>query len=219
MFTATPTVPTAHAMIASLGIMKNDNRVMISGQTDLSEEMFDMFYAPVIESHIMQDASFMMGTASGVDAMAKKYLLSRDVSPNKITLVFKKDVGACVDVTNIGGNFATYPDRDSFMTQNTDVDIAYINGSYMSIGSGTMSNIFRRRYGHTIATALTAHIRGFTPVAQNDDDATIALSLYDVLRKFDAGDGVDHSDEIYKMIKDASMLFIADSIRLWPQKN
>lgn len=176
-------------------------KVLISGQTDLSRELFDKFYTPKIQEFINKGASFMMGTASGADTFALELLRDKGVSADRIEVVFKKDIMPTLGAISVGGNFVSFPLRDSFMTQNTDVDIAFINGSYMSIGSGTMSNIFRREYGHEIATKLTSELRRFT------DEVNLGEfnneKLYEILQKI--CDDADEPKKLFDLIIGASM--------------
>lgn len=203
--------------------MNANNTIMISGQTDLSRELFDKFYVPEIDKCVKLGHSFMMGTATGVDTMALEYVHDEvGLGPDRITMVYKKDLVARDDATTIGGNFKTYPDRDSFMTQNTCADVAFVTGTYRSIGSGTMSNLFRRKYGHEIANDLTAHLRQYTDVKSDDQTDCDRYSLYATICKFTCSekykdDNVVYPHEIYKIINDACMVPFGSD--LYPAKN
>lgn len=129
---------------------------MISGHTDLTKQQFDKYYVPEIDKYIKKGYSFLVGGASGCDTFAQNYLSQL---PVEVTVCDKGDQNNCLFPDNfyhING-FASYPERDNYMTQHSSVDIAWIY--YGSAGSGTCANLLRRKLGDRIARQVINLLR------------------------------------------------------------
>lgn len=150
----------------------SDFTIMISGHTDLSQELFDKHYIPAINAEIFSsDNKFIIGTATGVDAMAKKYLLEDlKVDPKNITVVYKDNPKS--DVCNVvQETFPGYTERDEYMTSHSDLDVVRVYGTLMSYGSGSMCNLIRRCVGNEAANRYRRTIRQYEE--SEDGDLTL----------------------------------------------
>jgi hypothetical protein len=100
--------------------------VFITGQQDCSQDDFDLYYAPAIESALKEGYSFAIGNAAGVDAFAKKLLW---------------DVHHCARVTiyDKGAKTGDIPERDFQMMLDSNKIVCYLFGN--SGGTGTHRNL------------------------------------------------------------------------------
>ena len=117
----------------------------ISGHRDLSQEDFDKYYVPAIEEVLHGDLgyAFVMGDCDGVDYMAQKYLV--DIGKAcfiELYHMFEKPRHLLSDEIICRGGYTGDIERDSAMTKNSDVDIAFIQEGRWT--SGTAQNILRR---------------------------------------------------------------------------
>lgn len=122
--------------------------VMISGHTDLSQELFDHYYAPEILKKVNEGCSFVMGCANGADKMA--FNLLSPIIPHRITLYQKGNIPEWIPKEfnpQIVTGFSTWSERDETMTRVSNIDIAYIYDTKFALGSGTAMNIIRRFFG------------------------------------------------------------------------
>jgi len=112
---------------------------MISGSLSFTQTEFQTSYKPEIDSILQQhkDATFIIGDAAGADTLALNYLLKEVKIPSVRIVVCpskpKRDHLKKLGVTIVDG-FTHYSKRDEYMTENSDVDIAFI----YSLGGGTM---------------------------------------------------------------------------------
>lgn len=125
----------------------------ISGHRNLSKEDFEKYYVPAIEAAIHGELGydFIMGDCDGVDYMAQEYLYNKGIGfgvyhmfdKPRHSIVDPKDFETC-DIKGIYfvGGFKSDVERDSAMTRDSDVDIAFIEEGRWS--SGTAQNILRR---------------------------------------------------------------------------
>lgn len=118
----------------------------ISGHRDITEEEFKKNYVPAIrKAYVNYDAKFIVGDYVGADIIAQNYLLDNiKINPRDITVCHMGDEPMNVNekVINLIGGFKTDEERDSFMTNHSDEDIAFIR--YDKLNSGTAQNIIRR---------------------------------------------------------------------------
>ncbi len=138
--------------------------VMISGPTKITKTLFDTHYAPLIKVRVDEGASFVIGGAEGVDYFAQELLF--ELGAKYVTVFDKGTQDNCrhKDVFSHQNGFATYPERDRHMTSISNTDIAFVSMS--GGGSGTMQNIFRRKYGADMARELTELIRACTKLEE-----------------------------------------------------
>lgn len=119
----------------------------ISGHRDITEEEFKRIYVPAINEAIFNyRAKFIVGDYHGVDIMAQNYLMDEmKINPKDLTVchMFDKPRNINEKVINIIGGFKNDIERDSFMTQNSDEDIAFVRENKWN--SGTAQNILRRK--------------------------------------------------------------------------
>ncbi|MBR6517649.1 MAG: hypothetical protein IKT40_12530 [Bacilli bacterium] len=125
---------------------KESRTFFISGHRDITEEEFNRLYVPkIIESNNKYDAKYIIGDYIGVDIMAQNYLVDiLNINQNSIIVchMFDKPMNVNNKITNLIGGFKTDEERDSYMTQHSDEDIAFIRKG--KINSGTEQNVLRR---------------------------------------------------------------------------
>jgi hypothetical protein len=127
----------------------------ISGHRDLTEKEFKLYYHKYILNYILKNnlSDFIVGDYFGCDRMAIDYLYS----------LKQKYKGISITIYHIGDNCSYNPynfktkggflndhDRDSHLTLDSDVDIAWIRSGYKY--SGTSQNILRRKVKNMINT-------------------------------------------------------------------
>ena len=115
--------------------------VFITGQQDCTQENFDRYYSPAIESLLPQKPCFAIGNAAGVDAFARKLLW--DVHHYERVTIYDKgnktgDIPEGCDWTLKNG-FDSYPDRDFQMMLDSNKIVCYLFGN--SGGTGTHRNL------------------------------------------------------------------------------
>lgn len=118
----------------------------VSGHRNITQEEFDNNYVPALKKAIENpDVYFVIGDCDGVDIMAQNYLVDiLGVDPRRITVyhMFKSPRNKNPKIQNTMGGFTTDSGRDSQMTKNSDVDIAFVRDPKKI--SGTAENILRR---------------------------------------------------------------------------
>lgn len=119
----------------------------ISGHRDITEEEFKINYVPAINDALFNyNSRFIIGDYHGVDIMAQDYLIDvMKIDPKFVTVchMFDKPRNINEKIINIIGGFKTDEERDSYMTINSDEDIAFIRDR-SKYRSGTAQNILRR---------------------------------------------------------------------------
>ena len=128
----------------------------ISGHRDLTLDEFNKIYVPRIEEVLLKDdnAEFIVGDCEGVDKFAMDYIFTNTARGLYICHIGKKPKHVPnesvyderikdYDVYLIGG-FSSHVARDTYMTKNSDFDIAFVKDNRWN--SGTAQNI-KRRYG------------------------------------------------------------------------
>ncbi|XWV25021.1 hypothetical protein QJ856_gp0757 [Tupanvirus deep ocean] len=137
-------------------------RYFISGHTDITQEQFDYHYKnKIITATKNPKNTFVMGSAPGADFMAQKLLIklleNQPRGLDRITVYHKgsrPEKIADPRIKTIGG-FVSHDEKDARMTQESDIDIAYVRTSEESKQlygskykpdrvSGTQKNIERR---------------------------------------------------------------------------
>ncbi len=120
----------------------------ISGHRDITDREFRTHYrAPILE-HAKQGYSFIVGDCSGVDAMAQEFLADIDYILGTEDFVVMVTIYHMLDYprNTVGfpaiGGFKSDKERDTAMTNASDVDIAWVRPGKES--SGTAQNIERR---------------------------------------------------------------------------
>lgn len=127
---------------------KKNNTVFISGHRNITEEEFELNYAPTIEMEIEnnKDTLFVIGDYYGCDIMAQNYLVDvLKYDPSKITVYHMKESPRNINklITNTIGGFQSDEERDCAMTNASYKDIAFVR-NYNEL-SGTAQNILRRK--------------------------------------------------------------------------
>lgn len=140
-----------------------DKIAFISGHRDITDEEFTSNYTSVIIQHVRNSGWFVIGDCDGCDKKAAE-LLGRliAISPYEIhlTIYHMKDSprfivpmpatpGNLNSTIDYIGGFESDIERDSAMTKNSDVDIAFIRDK-SKWKSGTAQNLLRR---HTMKNA------------------------------------------------------------------
>jgi hypothetical protein len=104
----------------------------VSGPLVPPPTYFSTYYEPLLLPAIAAGDSFIMGPAPGIDTIALRFLISRGVSPSKITvylteyedqvlrsaLKWFEDLGGNIEVEGI-----VTGDRDAAMTRDSDYDV------------------------------------------------------------------------------------------------
>lgn len=120
----------------------------ISGHGNITFEEWLEHYKPLIDQALQEEACFIIGDFRGVDTLSMEYLKDKTTSVT-ITHCFssaryKVDIA---DLLSNGwqyvGGFANDIERDAYMTENSDIDIAWIRVGREK--SGTAKNIKRRK--------------------------------------------------------------------------
>lgn len=121
-------------------------RFFISGHRDITEEEFDMYYAPVLQNYAEDTAiRFVVGDYYGVDIMAQNYLVDvLCIDPDRITVYHMLEAPRNINpkITKTKGGFIDDESRDAAMTRVTEGDIAFVRKGKET--SGTAQNILRR---------------------------------------------------------------------------
>lgn len=129
--------------------MESTKTIFISGHTDLSFDLFEKNYIPEIKKYFNQKNSFIIGGALGVDKFTQEYLALFD---EKVTICDKGNQNnKFVEKFDHKNGFNSFTERDAFMTKNSDTDIAFLRDDKYAPGSGTASNLIRRKCGEKIA--------------------------------------------------------------------
>lgn len=117
----------------------------ISGHGNLSAEDFVEYYVPGINHALITDPDprFVIGDYVGADTLAQLYLLNR-VQRTRVTVyhMFLKPRINLGDY-NTDGGYQSDDERDTAMTEASDVDIAWVRPGFKT--SGTQANINRRK--------------------------------------------------------------------------
>ena len=123
-----------------------NNTYFISGHKDISEEVFEFNYVPVINFALQNPkARFIIGDCEGVDIMAQNYLIDiAFIEPERITVCYMNESprNCHPSITKLVGGFKSDEERDKYMTENSFEDIAFVRSSDKL--SGTGQNILRR---------------------------------------------------------------------------
>ncbi|SNW62685.1 Hypothetical protein ORPV_781 [Orpheovirus IHUMI-LCC2] len=127
------------------------NNVLVCGHIDLAIEDFDKYYIPVIREVMLKHNAFYVGGAKGVDSFSQDYLSKTDCN---VTVCDKGDQN-----NNLYSLKFRYIDRDAFMTDNAKHIIVFLRKNYMSIGSGSFSNVVRMSTTRIIADQFVKHAR------------------------------------------------------------
>lgn len=123
------------------------NIYFISGHGNITFEEWLINYKPFIDAALKQNSQFILGDFRGTDTLSAEYL--KDKTPHvKIIHCFQRPRYK-VDTVNLAskyweyiGGFENDTERDAYMTQNSDYDIAWIRKGKEN--SGTAKNIQRR---------------------------------------------------------------------------
>lgn len=128
---------------------------MISGSMSADKAFFAQHYRKRLTQHFLEGASFVVGGAEGVDTLAQQFLLEVGCSPERVTVVDRREE----DNRLVGSKwlhksgFSSFTERDEWMTENSDVDVAVVN-QYGGGGSGTFANVVRRELGKDAARTV-----------------------------------------------------------------
>lgn len=119
-------------------------KYFISGHGDITDEEFQTYYIAQIDKALKdKDRLFILGDFKGVDKKSLEYLKNK-TKTNEVIIchIFENPRHDTYEYTKIGG-FTSDNERDSFMTENSDVDIAWVRQGKEK--SGTAKNLKRRK--------------------------------------------------------------------------
>lgn len=119
-------------------------KYFISGHRIVDQDFFDKHYKPFLERILENDdeAEFVVGDCSGVDTMAQEWLKeNRMTEKTTVYHMFESPRNYVSSFKTVGG-FRSDIERDSAMTKNSDIDVAFILPGKWT--SGTAQNILRR---------------------------------------------------------------------------
>jgi hypothetical protein len=116
--------------------------IFISGHLDLTAKEFNTHYRhPIDDFLLMPFVRFVVGDARGADRLAQEYLASRDASVTVYHMFSspRNNVGGFKTV----GSFSSDEARDTQMTYDSDLDIAWVRPGHEFCG--TQKNLDRRK--------------------------------------------------------------------------
>lgn len=120
-------------------------KYFISGHRDVKEEEFERTYVKRFLEVLEKDPNpeFVVGDYEGVDFMAQKWLVEH-VRPEQVTVyhMFERPRHLGSEDFKLKGGFTSDEERDSAMTRDSDIDIAFLREGKRK--SGTAQNILRR---------------------------------------------------------------------------
>ena len=117
----------------------------ISGHRNLSREEFLSVYKESIDKAISNpEAEFVLAECSGVDSFAQDYLRDNLKCHSRVTVyhMFDSPRYLASKLFKTKGGYKNDIERDTAMTNDSDVDIAFIHKGAWT--SGTAQNILRR---------------------------------------------------------------------------
>lgn len=114
--------------------------VFVSGHLDLTEDEFHEHYKPTLADYIRAEAYFVVGDARGADSRAQDFFRYR--SYNRVTVYHMLERPRYNAGFATVGGFGSDTERDTAMTQASDVDVAWVRPGRET--SGTARNIARR---------------------------------------------------------------------------
>jgi hypothetical protein len=119
----------------------------ISGHGSTTFEEWFLSYKPLIDNALKLDSSFILSDFRGTDILTMEYLKNK--TPKVIITHCFENPQYQVDIVGLLsknwtyiGNFQSEVERDIFMTENSDEDIAWVREGREK--SGTAKNIKRR---------------------------------------------------------------------------
>ena len=111
----------------------------ISGHLSLTQEEFDTHYKPLIDEKLSHNYSFVVGDAKGADTLAQTYLFGKT---DRVVVYHMFGSPRYNSGFPTEGGFQSDEERDSAMTDNSDIDIAWVRKGREK--SGTQKNLDRR---------------------------------------------------------------------------
>lgn len=125
----------------------------ISGHRNITQEEFNEYYKPIIADTFLRDTnpSFVLAECEGADSMAQDYLkkllesevLYKEFAPTvTVYHMYESPRYLASSKFETKGGYTSDVERDTAMTKNSNIDIAFIKDS--SRDSGTRQNIIRR---------------------------------------------------------------------------
>jgi len=121
----------------------SDKVYFVSGHRDITDEEFQKHYEPVLFKVINEEAKFIVADCRGCDIMAQKYLKAMMVPKDNVRVYHMFDEPRFNAGFHTIGGFANDIGRDTAMTEDSDVDIAWVR--FGKERSGTAQNIDRRK--------------------------------------------------------------------------
>lgn len=170
----------------------------ISGHRNFSEKEFNNFYVPKLREAINDtESTFVVGDYWGVDEMAQQWL-SDNLPPeehNRVTIfhMYQEPRVLCSDKFKLSGGYLSDIERDSAMTEVSDVDIAFIHKSRWT--SGTAQNILRRvEVGEGISKPKYKDLENYMKKVYKDND----LCMNEILASTSAnGLSIEEAFDLY----------------------
>ena len=101
-------------------------KYFISGHLDLTQDEFEKHYKSQIDAALCESSSeFVIGDATGADLLAQQYLFYKDKNVT-IYHIGSKPRNLANHCFSTHSGFKTDELRDEAMTQNSDIDIAWV---------------------------------------------------------------------------------------------
>lgn len=118
----------------------------ISGHRDIKREEFEKYYIPKLKELVTSKecVGIVVAECMGVDIMAQEWLRDnlKDLSCVTVCHMFDTPRFLATPEFNTQGGFESDIERDAWMTEHSNFDIAYIRKGRWT--SGTAQNILRR---------------------------------------------------------------------------
>ncbi len=115
-------------------------RVFVSGHLSVTQEEFDLHYAPILAQHVADSCTFVVGEARGADKLAQIYLKNAGAQVTVFHMHKKPRFNAGFPMN---GGYKTDDERDAAMTAASDHDVTWV--SHGRENSGTERNLERRQ--------------------------------------------------------------------------
>src|SRR5271156_2324476 len=107
----------------------------ISGHVDLSQAEFQSYYSSAIDQALNDGDHFVIGSARGADSYALKYLIAKNIDPQKITVyLYEKNPNRVAELAahyhqlkiKLRDGYNSCTSRDAQMTRDSSYDIAWV---------------------------------------------------------------------------------------------
>ena len=114
--------------------------IFISGHRDLAQEEFEQYYVPLINQGMYNDVKFYISNFGNCEFMAHEYF-EKCKYYNVVVCLLQSSPNIVNNHFTVINSFLDNEERDVYMTEQTDRDIAWVRKTELS---RTASNILRR---------------------------------------------------------------------------